>query len=317
MKKRTKIWIIIAVCLVVLGCAIFAGAMAGLKWDFMALSSSSVEMTTYELDEDFGEIYIDATTADISFLPSEDGTCKVICYEKSSEKHNVYVNGNVLTVQGWETGEWQYSFMDFGEAHLEIYLPRAEYAKLIISTSTGDVHIPADFTFGSLEISASTADITSFADVAGLAKINTRTGDIRVAGMSADSLALSATTGSITVNSLSCKGDINARVSTGDVFITDTTCSSLYSKGSTGDITLKNTVAAEKLSITRNTGDVTFDESDAAEIFVETSTGDVEGSFLTGKMFDTRTNTGDVSVVSVKDGGLCEIVTDTGDISIN
>lgn len=319
MKKRTKIWVIIAVCLVVLGCAIFAGAMAALKWDFAALSTSTIEMTDYELDEDFGDIYIDANTADIGFFRSEDGRCKVVCYEKSNEKHNVFVNGDThtLTVQVYKANRWQYSFMDFGEASVEIYLPETEYDALVICTDTGDVRIPAEFTFGRLDISASTADIENFASVAGLAKIKTSTGAVRIEGMSADALKLSTTTGNIAVSAVSCKGDMDVNVSTGDAFITDTTSRSIFSHGTTGDITLRNVVASEKMSITRDTGDVIFDGSDAAEMYVETSTGDVRGNLLTGKQFNTRTNTGDVAVIHSKNGGPCEIVTDTGDIFIN
>ena len=55
---------------------------------------------------------------------------------------------------------------------------------------------------------------------------------------------------------------------------------------------------------------------DAEEIGIKTDTGDVTGSLLSEKVFHARTDTGRIEVPKTTGGGLCEIVTDTGDVRI-
>ena len=50
-----------------------------------------------------------------------------------------------------------------------------------------------------------------------------------------------------------------------------------------------------------------FDGSDAAEIFVKTTTGNVTFSLLIDKVFITKTDTGNINVPKIADGGKCEI----------
>ena len=58
MKKALKIWIIVAVSLVLIGSLIFTGAMASLDFDFKQLSTENFETNTYELKESFDKISI-------------------------------------------------------------------------------------------------------------------------------------------------------------------------------------------------------------------------------------------------------------------
>ena len=52
------------------------------------------------------------------------------------------------------------------------------------------------------------------------------------------------------------------------------------------------------------------------EITVKTSTGSVKGTLLSEKVFVPRSDTGDIDVPKTKNGGFCEITTDTGDVEI-
>ena len=62
---------------------------------------------------------------------------------------------------------------------------------------------------------------------------------------------------------------------------------------------------------------MTFDGSDAEAVYVTTDTGDVKGTFLTDKVYITKTDTGSVDVPGSTSGGRCEITTDTGDIKLS
>lgn len=315
---RTKVWLIIAVSFVLLGGILFAGVMSTLGWDFTKLSTEKFETNTYEISEMFDAISMDTDTADIVFAASDDGICKVVCFEQENAKHSVVVQDDTLTIRVADQREWyQYIGINFSTPKITVYLPEDPYTALLIKESTGAIEIPKEFKFEDVDISLSTGAVKFFASVSDVLKINTSTGGIHVESISAGVLDLSVSTGNITVSHVTCDGDVKINVSTGKTNMTDIRCKNLISSGDTGDISLKNVIATEKFSVERSTGDVKLERSDAAEIYIETDTGDVTGTLLSEKVFIAETDTGRVDVPKTATGGKCEINTDTGDIKIS
>ncbi len=318
MSKGNKMWIIIAASLLAVGLLIFAGAMIALDFDFTKLSTVKYETNTYEVREDFNKISIDADVTEIEFVLSDSKQCKVVCFEREKAKHSAAVQDGTLTIRTIDTRKWyDYIGFSFGEPKMTIYLPKTEYASLLIKGSTGDIEIPKDFAFDTVDISASTGDVACYASASESMKIKLSTGGVCVKNISVGTLDLSVTTGSVTASSINCEGNIKVSVSTGKTKLTDISCKNVMSSGSTGNIILKNVIAAESFSIERSTGDVILEGSDAAEIYVKTSTGDVTGTLLSEKVFITKTNTGSVNVPETLTGGKCEIKTSTGNIQIH
>lgn len=279
MKKSTKVWILIAISLIVFGCIMFAVAMTKNHWNFRELNTVNYETNTYQIDEGFSNISLLTDTADILFVPSDDGMCKVICYEPDNMKHAIATSDGTLTINVTDKREWyDYIGITFGSPKLTLYLPEVEYDSLLIKEDTGNIAIPKDFKFKNIDITTSTGDIT--------------------------------------VHGVTCEENMKLNVSTGKINLADIKCKNLLSDGDTGDFSLKDVISTEKISIQRSTGDVKFDSCDAAEISVITDTGDVTGSFLSEKSFITNTSTGDINVPESSTGGKCEITTSTGDISI-
>lgn len=317
MKKTTKLWLVIAAFLVVAGLILFAAVMSKNKWDFTKLSTVNHERNTYEISETFHNLSINTDTADILFVLSEDEKCRVECYEEEKAKHSVTVENDTLIIKIIAEKSWyDHIGFNFDSPKMTVYLPKAAYTALSIDESTGDIKIPEEFKFESVDISLSTGDVDFSASALALIQIKTSTGRICVENTSAGELLLSASTGDITVSDVICEGDVTLRVSTGKVGLNKIACKNLTSVGTTGDIFLTHVIAEENFSIMRTTGDVRFDNSDATEIFVETDTGDITGSLLTDKVFITHTDTGSIEVPKTVTGGKCEIITDTGDIRI-
>ncbi len=307
----------VAAILVIAGCIVFASAMAVNGWDFTKLGTYAYETNTHILEETFRNISINTDTADIFFTTSNDGKCSVVCHEYENEKHAVTVENDTLTIAAVDSGKW-YTHIGITTRTpaITVYLPQSQYAALQIDESTGDITIPAEFTFDTVAISVSTADIECMASATSLLQINASTGDIEVEGISAGALELGVTTGEISAAGVTCQGDMTIKVTTGKAEIADTTCKNLISHGNTGEIFLQNVIAAEKFHIERSTGDVILYKCDAAELFVETDTGDVRGSLLTDKVYVVQTDTGVIDVPGTTTGGKCQITTDTGDIKI-
>jgi len=314
---RTKMWLITAASLVFIGCIIFGGVMMVLKWDFTKLSTVKYETNDREISENYKNVSIITDTGDVVFVLSESSKTSVVCYEQNNVKHSVAVKDDTLTIEVNDMRKWhEHIGFNFGTPKITVYIPQGEYGTLSVRSTTGDVEIPKEFKFESIDISENTGNIKIYASASEFIRIKASTGDIHVENASANTLELSVSTGEITVSDVTCRGDANINVSTGKTYLTDVECGNLTSTGNTGDILLNNVIVAEKLLIKRSTGDVRFDGLDAAEIFVETDTGEVEGSLLTDKVFIAQTDTGRVDVPKTVTGGRCEITTDTGDIRI-
>ena len=297
MKKATKHWLIAAAVLAAAGLIVFAAVMIVNQWELGKLSIAEYETNTYIIDEEFDNISLKTRTADILFVPCDDGVCRVVCYEPENAKHTVSVDGATPKIKAADERAWNdYVGITPFDPKLTVYLPESEYAGLFIEESTGSVEC--------------------LASVSGRAAIFLSTGDIRIDNAAVGALDLTVTTGTVTVNAVNCEGDIELTVSTGKAYLTCVNCRGLTTTGSTGDITLENVIAAERFSIERSTGDVKFDGCDAAEIYVKTSTGDVSGTLISDKVFICSSNTGSIEVPKTTSGGKCEIDTHTGQIKI-
>ena len=346
----------LAALLVFLGILILGLSACGAGGNLSMLNNQKFKTNTHEIGEAFDTISIKSGTADISLLPSEDDTCRVVCFETARLRHEVTVEDGTHTVKVVDTRKW-YHHINFSleSPKLTVYLPKSEYAALTINESTGGVSLASDFCFESIDVTASTGDIsilssaentlrvktsTGSISLSGLSaafvdlrastggvsvesisctnalKIKTSTGSIRAKDLSVGAMELSASTGKITSASVVCAGDMSIRVDTGKTYLADVICKNLTSSGDTGDISLTSVVAKEKISIERDTGDVKLDASDAAELCIVTDTGDIKGTLLSEKIFFYKTDTGDVSLPKTTSGGICDITTDTGDISI-
>ena len=318
MKRSTKVWLIVAGALVVAGLAVIIVALAMNNWNLGRLSSVKYQTNSYEIKESFDKIEIISDTADIVFLPGADGECRVVCEEKEKELHTVNVEDGKLTIKLEDTRKWYnyITFLSIGSPKITVYLPSGEYGDLIIKESTGEVDIPKDYRFESIDISVSTGDVKCMASASELFKIKTSTGDIFVESVTAGEMILTVSTGKITASAISCVGNFKISVSTGKTNLENVRCADFKSKGTTGDITMNDVVATNMMNIERSTGDVKLEGCDAGEIYIKTDTGDVTGSLISEKIFFVNTDTGKKSVPQTMSGGKCEITCDTGDIII-
>ena len=73
-----------------------------LNWNFDGFSTSVYN----KVDSEFDSISINTDTADIEFLPSDNGNCRVICYESEKVKHVVSVVDRALIGRVEDGRKW-------------------------------------------------------------------------------------------------------------------------------------------------------------------------------------------------------------------
>ena len=304
--------------LVVVGVLLLGAAFVMSGFDLSGLDTAAYETKTYAVSEAVTTLEIQTDEADIALRPSDDGTLRVDCVARQKVDYTVLAEQGTLRVTAVDRRAWydHLSLFSVRSQSVTVYLPNDSYEALTVRTDTGDVSVPDDFSFGTAEIAAGTGEIDFEASVERGLCIRTSTGDIRLVGVRAGQIELSATTGDIVANNVDCTGTLSVILSTGELSLTDVSCAALVSSGSTGEAKLKNVIALERFEIERDTGDVRFERCDAGQITVKTSTGDVSGTLRTEKVFITKSSTGDIRVPDTVSGGRCEITTSTGDIRI-
>ena len=288
------------------------------------------------LTDDFDDIFIETTTADVTILRSENEECKVVYkFGNFGITADVKVEDGVLKIKSLDGRKW-YEHLTFGSfgSYIQVYLPESVYKALNVDISTGDVEIREGFTFDTITVTGSTGDFSCYSTGKNLVRYDGSTGDVDVAGITTESLYLKVSTGEVDVKNISAKtvyiktttGDIDVEnlngsalevvVGTGEVEIENARIDSFTSKGTTGEISLDNVIVAGKITIERGTGDVELFGCDGGEIEIETTTGEVECSLLSGKMFTANTGSGKVRVPESTEGGRCKITTSTGSIKV-
>lgn len=314
MNKLTKIWLIVAAALILIGSLLFVGGMAMFKWDFSKLSTVKYNAVDYEIDGKYKNISVVTKSADVMFVLSDDAKTKVDCYEQQNLKHSVTVKDGTLVIEVVDTRKWyEYIGINFGNKII-ITIPKGEYGSLLIDAHTGKIEIPEELKFENAQINTSTGNVLSRACVLNALVVKTSTGKIKLEGVTVGSAKLSVSTGDVELSDIVCDGDLNVKVSTAKVCLDNVKCNNFTSNGNTGDVDFKKVISTGTFTIERSTGDVKFDECDAAEIFVTTDTGNVKGTLLSDKIFITNSDTGKVEVPHSTTGGKCEITTDTGNI---
>lgn len=309
-------WLKVALALTVAGLLVGGAALAWMGFDVTKLNTVHYVTTTHEVDGSFRDIAVLADDGQVALLPSQDGACRVVCREEEEAPYRVAVENGALTVEGTARDVFsifRVSLMQAGPS-ITVYLPRGDYGALTVRGDAGDVSIPADFTFQSVDVTLDTGSASCLASAEGDIAIRTDTGRIAAADLAAAGMTLASDTGAIELSGLRLTGALELRQDTGRATLEDVTCDSLTSAGQTGDLRLTGVVAAGAFDLTRDTGDILFDGCDAGSIAVRTDTGDVTGTLLTDKVFAVHSDTGRVSVPETAAGGRCEITTDTGDI---
>ena len=346
-----KKWFTIAGIFILLGGIMFTITGCASGWRF----GGKQVKNSVEVADSFYNIDIVSDIYDITFLPSQDGSCRLITCGNKRITHSAKVENGTLKIQIEDSRRWFERIFNLHESSLTLYLPEAEYGSLCINEHTGDIEI-SNYKFNNVDIKLSTGDVDIENIICGDFSLKLSTGDTSIDGITCNNFTTTGDTGDISLNNLTansnvsierstgdvnvntatvsgnlysktstgsnnislanCGGDIEVKVSTGKSLLSDITCANLTTTGSTGNLGMSNVIASGKFSIERSTGDVHFDKCDAAEIYVKVDTGDVTGTLLSEKIFQASTDTGKVQVPESWEGGKCKIETDTGDIKI-
>lgn len=257
MQKPTKFMIKFASVLLVLGIVIFVVGMIKTGWDFKKLSTVKYVTNTYEIQEDFSNISIKTTTADILFVPSDTNKCEVVCHETITELHSVSVENDTLTIDAVNTKKW-YDYIGIiilDTPKITVYLPKEYYALVKVNLTTGDVSL-SNLVLDELKVTTTTGD-TSLSDISCKALSSTgSTGKITLNNVVAEELlSVKRSTGNITLNACD-GGEIILNTTTGNIKGTLLSEKIFKAKSTTGSVSVPDTHTGGNCNISVTTGNI-------------------------------------------------------------
>ncbi len=284
----------------------------------------------------FRSIRVNERECDVIMLPSADGMTRVEWSEKLP--HTAEVIEGVLTIRREEKRKLGLFMMSFKneDARLLITIPAGEYSELGISTASGDVKIPGDFSFGTVDVHSASGDIEFRASVSGSMRVKSTSGDVTVEDTDAGSAEIGSVSGDVEAEGINTPGSFSLKTISGDLRVRNSACGEFTAKTVSGDLeldalrcadctgeTVSGDLNAEGLNaqntlrFVSTSGDIRFGRSDAGSISIRTLSGSVRGSLRTGKMFHCTSRSGSVNVPAPTEGGACEVSTISGSIRLS
>jgi len=355
MKKGTKIALLVAAMLILCGGLISGLGMLAERDRRGEAPVMEFTEESREISDKFTRIALDTGMYDVTLERASDGVGRVVYLESKKLSCTISVKNGVLLIEEQDKRGVMDQFNFFTSPALTIYLPETAFDSLHVESTTGDLEVPAAFSFGDLSYEGDTGDVSVMAEIADSLELSTDTGMITVADVTVGRMEIETDTGDISLRKLTVQDeveisgdtcgvrmeDVTARtleleLSTGDVYcdglnvehkldmesstghkeLSSVRCYNLVLSATTGKTVLQDVVAEGSAVLTADTGDIELEGFDAAEIGIVTSTGDVSGWFLSDKVIFAESDTGDIDIAESLSGGKCRVTTDTGDISL-
>ena len=268
-----------------------------------------------QISTSFDGIEIVSDTADLTFVPANE--CKIEYTTHKRITYSTTVENGVLKIKIKDSRHWFEKIFSFGgKSTLTVYLPAGEYSSLTVNQATGDINVPAGYTFGNVDISLSTGDTSFCASTNEALKIHSSTGDIALENVSCGSLDTKVTTGKTRLSHVSVMGDATVKASTGDTELNNVMFVNLSTVARTGDLTATG-LNGGSLSIERSTGKVSLRDVICGDMTVAISSGKVALTDVSCTSFTSTGNTGDIEMTSLIASAKIDIERSTGDVDFS
>ena len=234
---------------------------------------NNFETQTLDISEQFQNISVNADSANLFFISSNDESCRVVCEKRKKARFSAKVDNNELQINFL----FRPSNFSIKNSKITVYLPNTIYNNMIIESDTGDVQIENINVIGDLSI-----------------KVDT--GDVNIKSCTPSSIKITDDTGNVKIEQASCK-TLNIDVGTGHTSLTKTYASeSLNITSDTGNVNFKD-CDSNQIFVTTDTGDIKGNFLTEKIIFARSDTGRIDvPNMTTGGRCELETDTGNIKI---------------------
>ena len=314
MKKGVKIVIFVAIGMVVLGMGMSFVAMASGGFDMKKLASTKNYMLkTYDVTDAFENINLDIDSESVKVVESYDDNTHFECYESSTDRYDVKVDGDTLKVKSIRKPgitEW----FSFGVTEpAKLYLPKEDYEDFTAKLGSGSFEMETKLALEDVEIKVGSGSIRLGNLQADDIVANTNSGSIKADQITAKSASNS---GSITAEEITCSS-LNLKSGSGSINATNVECDTDFTADtSSGSVNMDNVVSKNTYKAKAGSGSVKINSCDGADMDLQSGSGSIKGTVKTPKMFNATSGSGSVKVPD-DDANGGKLVAHTGSGSVN
>ena len=278
-----------------------------------------VETSSYDIEEDYNNIDINAITANITFMHSNTSQSKVFYNGIVGQKHSVEVVNGTLTISQEKSEEWYDQILNYASSYIVIHLNKIQYDSLEIVSESSSVEIQTGFIFNNVDIQNNTGDIKWKSDVVDTLSIQTQTGDLKLEDASFNMIKVNNDTGDVKITSCSASSHTLVKIENGNLTLTNARLNLLHAKINTGYAMLSGVYASDQIMLIIETGNIFVYSSDTKKAEFTTTTGDIFASFLSNKTIEANASSGQINIPSnsAVANGTCTAITQTGNITID
>lgn len=284
--------------------------------NFTEKSTFGDTLRTYTAESSICDVAADCGPADFILLPSENNTCRVECAENETVHYVVTTENSVLHIRRADS-RTVFSFFKFYRAlrsePVRVYLPQGAYKSLEVKVTSGDIAVPAGYTFDTASLHSASGDIACCAECGALSA-QAASGDITLKDTSCGTLSLGTASGAVTLLNIKNESGGSIETASGKVSLENAECAALHINTASGGVDLTHTVSADVMEIGTASGSIHFENCDAASLSLDSMSGSVVGTLNTGKAFRAQSRSGKVDVPFDTGEGTCKVSTLSGSI---
>ena len=305
--------------------------------NFTEKSTFGDTLRTYTAESSICGVAADCGPADFILLPSENNTCRVECAENETVHYVVTTENSVLHIRRADS-RTVFSFFKFYRAlrsePVRVYLPQGAYKSLEVKVTSGDIAVPAGYTFDTASLHSASGDIACCAECGALSA-QAASGDITLKDTSCGTLSLGTASGAVTLLNIknesggsietasgkaqitNYKGDaLEIGTASGKVSLENAGSAVLHVDTISGEIDLTRAVSSNSMEIGTISSNIHLESCDSESLLFESRSGSIIGTLNTGKNFYITSRNNKVDVPFDSGEGTCEIETRSGSIRI-
>ncbi|MGI6105303.1 MAG: DUF4097 family beta strand repeat-containing protein [Raoultibacter sp.] len=260
MKKATKIVLIIATALVVVGGAMSFGALAAVQFNFKALSTSSDLVNQSYVSErgDYQSIKINGLGENYSIIRGAGEAVEVDYYSSDALEYTFNDEGDTLIIE--EKNHPRFMFFNFDTSF---------YDRNVV------IKVPASFT-GDIEVGGANSNIS-------------------VQGIEARSLVVQTAGGDVSVEDMKLAGACSIDCTSGSVKFTSLSVHSLTVNGMSSDVAGKGILAEDKVECAVASGYISLRDAQANAAVLSAASGDINVESLRSSSAIINTMSGSIT----------------------
>ena len=316
MKDGTKIALLVAGILLLLGVGAMTGGMGAAGFDFGSLGTAETVTRTAEIREPFTDISLNGTHCETVLRPATDGVCRVVFTGEEKLLFRASAESGTLTVSVKEGRKWyeKIGILTFSD-ELTVYLPEREYGSLKAELTSGALEIPDDFTFSVLTVQ-NVSGAVKIAASADQLNVHTSSGAIAMDGVRAKQAEIGSTSGSIRLSEVTAEESMTAETVSGGITLEKGSAQEISVTSTSGSVRLSEVTAEGTLSAKTTSGSIRLDGGQAQRTEITSSSGSVSGTVTGEYLYDVRTSSGSISVPESGGSRLFRVTTSSGSVRI-